>query len=179
MRKNLIQHFILAILVVISFTTNAQHSNEEHTTIEEKAWGDLSKGERKAEVKKVINHHLLDDHDFTITHGISFPLPVILWDNGLQVFMSSKFNHGETLAESNGNFYKVHHSKIYKTDAVGTITMDEHHHPINVKPLDLSITKNVFVIMLMSLLMFFIFKGVAKAYKTGPMPKGAGRFLEP
>jgi F-type H+-transporting ATPase subunit a len=179
MRKNLIQHFILAILVVISFTTNAQHSNEEHTTIEEKAWGDLSKGERKAEVKKVINHHLLDDHDFTITHGISFPLPVILWDNGLQVFMSSKFNHSETLAESNGNFYKVHHSKIYKTDAVGTITMDEHHHPINVKPLDLSITKNVFVIMLMSLFMFFIFKGVAKAYKTGPMPKGAGRFLEP
>ena len=27
--------------------------------------------------------------------------------------------------------------------------------------------------------MFFIFKGVAKTYKNGPMPKGAGRFLEP
>jgi F-type H+-transporting ATPase subunit a len=179
MRKNLIQHFILSIFVVISFTTNAQHTPSEHTDTKETAWGDLTRDERKKEVKEVIDHHLLDDHDFTITHGVSFPLPVILIDNGVQFFMSSKFHHGETVAEVNGNYYKLFHSKIYKTDAAGTITMDEQHHATNVKPLDLSITKNVFVIMLMALFMFFIFKGVAKAYKTGPMPKGAGRFLEP
>jgi F-type H+-transporting ATPase subunit a len=180
MRKNLITQFVLALLVVTTFTANAQHETEDHEihhdieAHEEHGHGDVQK-----EIKDVINHHLLDDHDFTITHGVSFPLPVILWDNGLQVFMSSKFNHGTTVAEINGNFYKVHHSQIFKTDASGTINMDDHHHATNVKPLDFSITKNVFVIILMSLFMFFIFKGVAKAYNSGPMPKGAGRFLEP
>lgn len=196
MRKNLIQHFILTALVVISFTANAQHESETHETehnvethstgddhahAETKAWEDMSKDERKQEVQKVKEHHLLDDHDFTITHGVSFPLPVILLDNGLQVFMSSKFNHGTTVAEVNGNFYKIekHSGKIYKTDASGTFTMDENHHPTNAKPLDLSITKNVFVILLMAIFMLFIFGRVAKSFKTGPMPKGAGRFLEP
>ena len=196
MRKNLIQHFILTALVVISFTVNAQHETESHNTEhneavhateddhsspETKTWEEMSKDERKQEVKEVKEHHLLDDHDFTITHGISFPLPVILWDNGLQVFMSSKFHHGETVAEANGNFYKIekHSGKIYKTDAAGTFTMDENHHPTNAKPIDLSITKNVFVILLMAIFMLFIFRGVAKTYKNGPMPKGSGRFLEP
>ena len=200
MRKNLIQHFILTALVVISFTVNAQHETESHNTEhneavhateddhsspETKTWEEMSKDERKQEVKEVKEHHLLDDHDFTITHGISFPLPVILWDNGLQVFMSSKFHHGETVAETvaeaNGNFYKIekHSGKIYKTDAAGTFTMDENHHPTNAKPIDLSITKNVFVILLMAIFMLFIFRGVAKTYKNGPMPKGSGRFLEP
>ncbi|MDG1476804.1 MAG: F0F1 ATP synthase subunit A [Vicingaceae bacterium] len=179
MRKNLMTQFILAALVVISFTANAQHSQPEHGNSEKVAWEDMSKEERTTEVNAIKQHHLLDDHDFTITHGVSFPLPVILWDNGLQVFMSSKFHHGETVAEVNGNFYKVHHSKIYKTDSEGTITMDDHHHPTNAKPFDLSITKNVFVIILMALFMFFLFKGVAKAFKSGPMPTGAGRFLEP
>jgi len=172
---------ILILLLLISpIAIFAQHENE-HASINkhEESTTELSKEDRKQEVKEVIAHHLLDDHDFTITHGVSFPLPVIIWDNGLQVFMSSKFHHGETVAESNGNYYKVFHGQIYKTDADGTITMDDHHHPTNTKPLDFSITKNVFVIILMSLFMFFLFKGVAKAYKSGPMPKGAGRFLEP
>ncbi len=179
MRKNLITQFVLALLVVTSFTANAQHETEDHNSGHEVEAHTTGEEGVKAEIKEVINHHLLDDHDFTLTHGVSFPLPVILWDGGLQVFMSSKFHHGTTVAESNGNFYKVHHGQIYKTDAEGTINMNDHHHATNVKPIDFSITKNVFVIMFMALFMFFIFKGVAKAYKSGPMPKGAGRFLEP
>jgi F-type H+-transporting ATPase subunit a len=46
-----------------------------------------------------------------------------LWDNGIHLFSSSRFNHGEAVAESNGNFYVNHHDgKIYKTDASGTLT---------------------------------------------------------
>lgn len=179
MRKKLIHHFILAALTAISFTVNAQHESEAHEADHSTEAHTPKADNIKAENKAIIDHHLLDDHDFTITHGVSFPLPVILVDNGVQVFMSSKFHHGETVAEVNGNFYKVFHGKIYKTDANGTLTMDDHHHPTNVKPLDLSITKNVFVILFMAFFMFFIFKGVAKTYKSGPMPKGAGRFLEP
>lgn len=187
MQKILAAKIILIILMFSTLNIKAQHGEETHEKSHDieahdgqgKAWSDLTKDERKKEIKDVITHHLLDDHDFTITHGVSFPLPVILWDNGLQVFLSSKFNHGTTVAEVNGNFYKVHHSKIYKTDASGDLKLDEHHDPTVSKPIDLSITKNVSIIILMSLFIFFIFKGVASTYKNGPIPKGAGRFLEP
>ena len=142
----------------------------------------------KTEIKEYINHHLLDSHDFSLTSYttdsgehkyIGFPLPVILWDGGLKVFSSSKLHHGESVAEVNGSYYKSYHGKIYKTDASGTINYDDHHHATNVKPLDFSITKNVFTIFLIGLLMFVMFSRMAKKYKTGSMPKGIGRGLEP
>ncbi len=180
MQRKFYTKLVLVLLVLFTLNVKAQHGDESHDnthdTEHQEASGEI---DVKAENKKVIQHHLLDDHDFTITHGVSFPLPVILWDGGLQVFMSSKFHHGTEVAEVNGNFYTTFHGKIYKTDAAGTITMDDHHHATNVKPLDLSITKNVFVIIFMALFMFFIFKKMAGAYSNGPMPKGAGRFLEP
>lgn len=152
---------------------------------------EVSKDEKKdvkTEIKEYINHHLLDSYDFNLTSWtnaegehvyLGFPLPVILWDNGLKVFSSSKLHHGEAVAEVDGSYYKSYHGKIYKTDASGTINYDEHHHATNKKPLDFSITKNVFTIFLVGLLMFFMFSRMAKKYKNGSMPKGMGRFLEP
>ncbi|WP_053976482.1 MULTISPECIES: F0F1 ATP synthase subunit A [Mangrovimonas] len=142
----------------------------------------------KTEIKEYIDHHLLDSHDFSLfsytndagEHKyVGFPLPVILFDNGLKVFSSSKLHHGESVAEVGGEYYKLYHGKIYKTDAEGTISYDEHHHATNVKPLDFSITKNVFTVFLVGLLMFFVFGRMAKTYKNGQMTKGIGRFLEP
>lgn len=147
------------------------------------------KGDIKTEIKEYIQHHLQDTHDFGLysytsdetgkKEYIGFPLPVILWDNGLKVFSSSKFHHGETLAEVDGNYYKLYHGKIYKTDAQGTISYDAEHKPTNVKPLDFSITKNVFTIFMVSLLMLFMFGRMAKSYAKGSLPKGFGRALEP
>jgi F-type H+-transporting ATPase subunit a len=134
---------------------------------------------RKAVVKETVEHHLADSYEFHIVGPVGFPLPVILFDNGLKVFSSAKFHHGESVAEVDGSYYVVHHSKIYKTDAEGTITYDEHHHPTNEKPLDFSITKNVFMIIFMAVFMFFLFRGVAKTYKNSLVPSKAGRFLEP
>ncbi|WP_378180320.1 F0F1 ATP synthase subunit A [Aquimarina sp. SS2-1] len=138
------------------------------------------------EIDEYKDHHLLDSHDFTLwsdgekgTH-VGFPLPVILWDDGLKVFSSSKFHHGETVAEVDGNYYKLYHSKIYKTDAEGTINYDEDQHPTNPKPLDFSITKNVVSMIFIAILMFFMFRGLAKSYKkNNGIPTGLGRFLEP
>ncbi len=137
------------------------------------------------EIKAYIKHHLQDSHDFTFyTDGQSgthygFPLPVILWDQGVKMFMSSKFHHGETVAQSGDSFYKLYHGKIYKTDAEGTITYDDHQHPTNVKPLDLSITKSVVGMILVSVLMLLMFSSLAKGYKKGPIPTGFARVLEP
>jgi len=105
---------------------------------------DTSKSEEKtkSEIKAFIDHHLDDSYSYTIWHamGIEFPLPVILVDEGLHVFSSSKFHHGESVAESNGKFYTLYHNKIYRTNAAGDLNFDEDHHPTNVKPLDLNAT---------------------------------------
>ena len=182
-RINLIKILTL-LLLMVTISANAQHdaSKEVH--------GESSHEDKdiRTEIKEYIAHHLLDSYDFTLFSWttdagehkyFSAPLPVILWDGGLKVFSSSKFNHGETLAEVDGNYYKLYHSKIYKTDAAGTINYDEEHHATNVKPLDFSITKNVVFIIVVAVLMLFIFIRMAKSYQNNVLPKGIGRLLEP
>jgi len=182
-RINLIKILTL-LLLTVTISVNAQNdaSKEAH--------GDSSHKEKdiKTEIKEYIAHHLLDSYDFTLFSYTTdagehkyfgAPLPVIIYDGGLKVFSSSKFHHGETLAEVDGNYYKLYHNKIYKTDAEGTINYNEAHHPTNEKPLDFSITKNVVFILFVAILMFFMFTRMAKSYKGNLMPKGMGRLLEP
>lgn len=196
-------HFILAGIFMLtsalssanpvvdsaSVATTAEKTHETHAKEEPKK--ELTEQQKEAEERReFIQHHLLDTHDFHVfsyaddageEHHISFPLPVILWDNGLHVFMSSAFHHGEKAVESNGNFYRLHHEKIYKvTSADAELTLDEHHHPTNAKPLDFSITKNVFMMLVVALLLFLLFRSLAKSYaKNGGIAKGIGRFFEP
>ena len=146
-------------------------------------------GDLKTEIKEYIAHHLQDAYDFSLFSYtnekgehvyIGAPLPIILWDNGLKVFSSSKFHHGETVAEVDGNYYALYHNKIYRTDANGTINYDEDHHPTNAKPLDFSITKSVVSMFLVVVLMFVLFKKQAESYaKNRGLAGGVGRFLEP
>ncbi|MGK0285068.1 MAG: F-type H+-transporting ATPase subunit a [Salibacteraceae bacterium] len=172
MQNKLVGNLLLALMFVFSMNATANsHSEASDTDV-------------KTDIKENITHHLMDSYEFTITHGVSMPLPIILIDNGVHVFMSSEFHHGESVVEKGGSFYAIGHGKIYKTDAAGTFHHAEPNskgvsYISNDKPLDLSITKNVFMIMLMSVFMFFLFKGVSKSYGNGQMPSGAGRFLEP
>ncbi|WP_340076133.1 F0F1 ATP synthase subunit A [Leptobacterium sp. I13] len=175
MQKKITVKFITLLAALLSLTAYSKDKQE--------------KGDIKSEIKEYINHHLLDSHDFSLTTytntedetiHVGFPLPVILWDNGLKVFSSAKFHHGESVAQVGSSYYTLYHNKIYKTDAQGTIEYDEEHHPTNAKPLDFSITKNVAMIFLVGLLMLFLFKGLAKSYaKNNGIAKGIGRFFEP
>ena len=143
----------------------------------------------KSKIKAFIAHHVLDSHDFTFLsdevagESYGFSLPVILWDNGIQFFSSSEFEHGEAVAESNGNFYKINHhdGKIYKLDsAEGEITEGKDGFPANVRPIDFSITKTVFSILIASILMFLLFTSLAKSYaKNKGIASGPGRIFEP
>ena len=175
--------FALAILPLLSFANDEVH--QDATTEETHGEHVEESQDKSSKIKAFIKHHLQDSHDFIFfsdeTEGKywGFSLPVILIDNGLKVFSSSKFNHGETVAEVDGGHYKLYHGKIYKTDAEGTISYDEHHHPINEKPLDFSITKNVVTMLIASVLLLVFFIGLAKSYKKGPIPTGLGRVLEP
>src|SRR5690554_5774824 len=139
-------------------------------------------------VQEFSDHHLMDDYFYSFFADAEkhkhygFALPIILIDNGLKVFMSSEdFVYNGKVVEKDGQHYKFYHGKIYKTDATGTINYDEKHHPTNEKPLDFSITKNVFGLLLATVLMFLGFTALAKTYKdsANSIPKGIGRVLEP
>ncbi len=160
---------LLTSFLWASDTTNGSHENQ---------------GDKQSEVKAFIQHHLKDSHslDFYEKDGavFGFPLPVILWDNGLKIFSSAKFCNSKSTAESGGSYYTLHHGKIYNSDALGSLTMDAAHHPTNSKPLDFSITKNVFYILLACAILLLLFVGMARRYKkSGYVPKGLSRFLEP
>ena len=200
-------HFIAALLVafmplvssanpsndstaVDAHTVEATHeSTEAHADASHSGSAHAEPTDIKSQVKAFTKHHVLDAHDFTFFSDnkegkhYGFPLPIILWDNGFQIFSSSKFHHGEAVAESNGNYYVINHhdGKIYKTDATGTLTEDEKSgHPTNARPIDFSITKSVLFIMITAILMFFLFSSLARSYaKNGGIAKGAGRIFEP
>lgn len=148
-----------------------------------------SKESLKSEIKDYINHHLKDSHDFNLfsftneKHEhiyIGIPLPVLLWDNGIKIFSSSKLKHGEGVANIDGDFYKLYHDKIYKTNSNGDIYLDEFDHPTNIHPIDFSLTKGVVSIIITCLIMFFIFNSLAKSYrKNNLIAVGIGRLFEP
>jgi len=170
---------ILRNSIFLFFILNSLIGYSSENSIEK--IGEKTKEDVKKEIKETIKHHLQDSYSFEITHGVGFPLPVILFDDGIHFFSSSKFHHGEQVVESNGNYYKLdtHHGKIYKTDALGTLNYDDNHHVSNAMPFDFSITKNVFVLLLMSCFIFFLFSKMAKKYKTSLNPGGSAKFLEP
>ncbi len=142
-------------------------------------------GEGKFNPGKMILDHVQDAHDWHIGdydgHAISIPLPVILYDNGLQMFSSSKFEHGHAIVEKGGNFYKLHEGTIYKTDASGALVHDEAGKITNIKPSDFSITKNVAALFVGAIIILLIFFSIAKSYKTrqNKAPKGLQSVVEP
>jgi len=176
MQSKFLVKFLTITVLVFSLNLNAQH--EEHV-------GNIEERDIKTEIKESINHHIQDSYDFILfsdtekNKHYGFSLPVILIDEGFHLFSSSKFHHGETVAESNGKYYKLYHNKIYRTDAEGSLSLDDHQHPTNIKPLDFSITKGVFMIMITGVLMLLLFVGLARSFGKGPIATGAGRFFEP
>lgn len=181
MHKKILYTFVFLLFCVNAYSQHNSEPTEEQHDVEQHKEKSL-----KERIKENIQHHLKDSHDFVFLSDTEkgkhygFSLPVILWDNGLKFFSSSKFHHGETLAEVNGSFYKLYHNKIYKVDAAGTINYDEHHHPTNAKPLDFSITKSVLSIIILAVLMLWLFISIARSYeKNNGVPKGIAGFLEP
>ena len=163
------------------------------------------------EVKGFIKHHLKDAHYFELFHGAKMPLPIIVWDNGIQFFLSSDFKkvkvkevtapdstitfvpliESDTVAkessdylyESKSSNYSIFHGKIVAAkhgDMLLKLNSDGKKKLVSHSSLiDFSITKNVLMTLLICVLIFFLFTGLSKSYKKGPIPSGFGRLLEP
>ncbi|MDK7374199.1 MULTISPECIES: F0F1 ATP synthase subunit A [Weeksella] len=195
--------FILLFFFVFSFTKAedvsviqpSESTFQELVAKEKKAYAEeavkVKTGESKYNPVPVIMSHLADGHDWHFwgegENSFTIPLPVILWDNGLKIFMSSKFHHNEEVAEVDGVHYFNYNEKIYKTDAQGTVTFEPNEKGemkiANEMPLDFSITKNVASMLLSVVIMILLFGAVAANYKKqgkeGYVPRGVAGFIEP
>ncbi len=156
----------IALIMVLSSTSLMASGDPE---------GEYNAGE-------TIMHHISDSHEWHIIdykgsdgemHAVSIPLPVILWHRGkgLKVFSSSNFHHG---TEAYDGYINDHDEIKY----VGSGTIDN----ASAEGItDLSITKNVVTIFLVSLLVLWMFTSIARSYSRKPnsAPKGLASFFEP
>ena len=87
------------------------------------------------------------------------------------------------LYESKNSNYSIFHGKIFsakhsdmllKANSEGKKKLISHSSLI-----DFSITKNVLMTILICALIFFLFTGLSKSYRKGPIPTGFSRLLEP
>lgn len=190
LKNNTIKSVLFAFLTLVCVGSfNAETSQEADVKLEENH--EATSEKEGYDPIPVIMHHIADAHDWHFFdyngHSYSMPLPIILWtDNGLVTFMSSAFHHdddGQHIVEKKGmNFVKVH-GKIYQLETGATETsFDEAHHITNgTRPIDLSITKNIFSMLMSVFIILFIFLKTAGYYaKNGAVaPKGIASFMEP
>lgn len=130
------------------------------------------------DANEFIMDHIADSHDFhilTLPDGkhISVPLPVILYSrqSGIHIFMSSRLAHG-----------RLHHGLelILEGEYKGKIVEHNEQGEI-ILPLDFSITRNVFSMMLSALIILSLFISMGRSYSRIGIsePKGLQGFLEP
>ncbi len=138
---------------------------------------------------ELINSHIGDSHEFHVFDwggkSYSFPLPVILWtDNGLVCFSSSEFHHdnsGQYIVEKGGQKFVRDNEIIYYADKYVSLSEDEKGaFNFEARPLNFSITKQVFSMLMSVVILFLLFTAMARSYKKNPgVPKGLASFLEP
>ena len=128
---------------------------------------------KEVDVKQIIFDHVKDSYEWHITtigdKHVTIPLPIILYSSrtGWEVFSSSVFHEQEVykgfrIARSGNN-----EGKIVEVDADGN-----ERRPL----LDLSLTKTVVSVFIISLLLVLIVLGVARWYRkrspSDPAPRG-------
>ena len=184
---------MLRIIACVSFIllgqwTIAQHDVAGHATdtLHSAEAGHAAAGEEeKFNPGEMIMHHISDGHQIHFIGKLYMPLPVIVWNHGhLDVFMSSAFwngfdEHGELqfkpYTASSGVTYENHHESIVVAGAEG-------HEASHEKPMDFSITKSVFGMLFIIVLMLIIFRSVSAKYKNGgatKAPSGLQNAIEP
>ena len=146
----------------------ASHDHEAH------AEEDHSAHDEGFNAGEMIMHHIADANAFHIIGDIYIPLPVIIynktegsWFTGLSTQFTLD-HHGNSIDHHEVEGYYMHHGRVVPVDEEAAI-------------IDFSITKNVFTMLLTSILLIIIFSAVAKGYRRreGQAPKGIQGFFEP
>ena len=129
------------------------------------------KADGKFNASEVILNHVMDDHIWHLWDGHygTVYLPVIVYSSeiGLDIFSSRHFyDESHNVVPYKG--YKLDHNKIYLASSGKRV-------------FDLSITKNVAMLLINAALMLLVFYSVANSYRKnkGKAPRGLQSFFEP
>jgi len=120
--------------------------------------------EGKLDIKETIFEHLGDGYGWEVpfNHHKRIPLPVILvGEDGLHVFSSSRITHGEEYTDGEATF-KIATEGDFKGKVVEIVDGKE------CKPLDLSITKNVCAIFIACLIVLALVLKLAGWHRKNP-----------
>ncbi|MDR3061481.1 MAG: F0F1 ATP synthase subunit A [Dysgonamonadaceae bacterium] len=156
-RLGYIVKVILSLFLLFALAFDSKAGEEEHQ-------------EGLFDLKEMIFSHVLDSYDWHLItvggHHYSVPLPVIVKsrDRGWFVFSSSRIAHGESYEG-----FRIAPDGVYKGKVVEIGIADE-----QIRPLDLSFTKNAASICLASLLLVLIFVSLASGYKKDPFKPRRG-----
>ena len=154
---------LISLLALLSITNIGAENNSEQKT-ENSSYNPTPD----------ILHHILDSYEWHLWGKVSIPLPVILYTEGnWDIFMSSKFHHGESKVIKGDRIYKMAH---HPEDSNKEIIVEEKGKKI----INLSITKNVASMLLSTLMLLFLLGKVSRSYKRKKeAPRGLQSFLEP
>jgi len=153
--------------------------------------------DKKFNATALIFDHIGDSYSWHLftKNGkhVAVPLPVIVYSNntGLNIFISSKLEHGHHYkdfyiaedGEYKGKIVESSNNSHDNHEVTDEITEQESHSEASVtRPLDFSITKNVFEMFLSAFLLLWIFISIGRSYKKRGVtsaPKGLQGFIEP
>jgi len=150
--------------------------------------------EEEFNAPEYILEHVSDSHDWHILtkkdgHHVAVPLPVILYSkhSGFHVFLSSKIAHGHShdgfqMGQGTIQMENKKGALVEKSLKGKIIEVDEHGDMVEAGlPLDFSITKNVFMMLLSVIILLWVFLSLARSYKKMGVsePKGMAGFIEP
>lgn len=173
--KNRYLYILILLFGFLAGTVPALSSGtaeEENTTVE---------SEDGFNASEYIMDHVSDSHEWHILTkkdgtSVAVYLPVIIYDreSGIHLFSSRKIAHGHS--------YKGYAIAHEGDNAGKIIRVNEEGHDDGAKPpLDFSITKSVFGMMVASLILLWLMISLARSYRKSGVsaPKGLQGVLEP
>lgn len=151
--------FLLLILIFMGGLANVSAVEPQHPA-EKKSF----------DLKEMIFHHVLDSYEWhLLTIGeksYSIPLPVIVKsaDRGWFVFSSAHLENGESYEGFQLSKGEKYNGKVVEVNAKGE----------EVRPLDISLTKNALAILLTCTFIVIVILSMASNYKKNPLKTHRG-----
>jgi len=170
--------YLYLLVLVLGLLVGTVPANSSGITDEE---GKAHAGEGEFDAASFIMEHVADSHEWHILtkkdgSSVAIYLPVIIYDreSGFHFFSSRRIAHGHSY-----NGFAIAHEGKY---AGKIIRVDqEGHHDGSKPPLDFSITKAVFGMLVAAVILLWLMLALARRYrKSGTVaPKGLQGVLEP
>ncbi len=170
--------YLYILIILLGFTAGTVPALSSGTAEEEIATGENEGGFNASEF---ILDHVTDSHEWHILTkkdgtSVAVYLPVIIYDreSGIHLFSSRRIAHGHSY---------MGYAIAPEGDNAGKIIRvnEEGHYDSSGLPLDFSITKSIFGMMVASLILLWLMLSLARSYRKSGIraPRGLQGVLEP